>query len=189
MQCPACGSHLGLSEGGWCGRCGWKKPRSTAWRGLLVAAAVCLAVVLVAVILFAATASSRRASRQAALDLRAARDDAARAKKARDDEEKKKAAEAAWFKKQDEDAKLYDRRHPSGAAPSTPSSAASPDKPNAAICPRAAERAIKRMAACGFNVDGITPQGMCEESDYGKLSFLGSRSCDEVRSILNGSGK
>jgi hypothetical protein len=184
MQCPACGSPLASNVGGWCGRCGWKRPASQTGRNLLIAAAALVGVVLTIVLLFAVTASSREASRRAAIERREASEQAARSKREQDAAEKKKADDAKhereWLRKQDEDAKRYDRHHPQ------PGTTAEPP-PYSAICPIAAQRAIKRMGTCGLNTEGFTPESLCQKFDYAEVSFLASRSCPEMRTILSGS--
>jgi hypothetical protein len=54
-------------------------------------------------------------------------------------------------------------------------------------CGITAERAMARMAACGLNVDGFTPETLCNKMGQPKLLFLASRECAELKSIVLGS--
>jgi hypothetical protein len=72
------------------------------------------------------------------------------------------------------------------AATARPARESSVEDPQRHLCPFAARRAIAKMDACGLNMDGIDEASLCRRLTYDKLSFLGSRSCSEVSSILFG---
>lgn len=57
-------------------------------------------------------------------------------------------------------------------------------KPNSFACPMTAERAIKKMASCGLNTDGITAAGLCSKLGQVKLNFVASRTCPEIEAIM-----
>lgn len=55
---------------------------------------------------------------------------------------------------------------------------------NSFACPMTAERALKKMASCGLNMDGITPVSLCAKLGQVKLNFMASRSCTEIDAIM-----
>ena len=65
-----------------------------------------------------------------------------------------------------------------------------PDKPSSGPgygCPVTAARAMEKMRSCGLNMDGISAESLCSKMDMTHLSFLASRTCPEIGSILSDS--